>query len=205
MTEYPLHFRYALVSDAFACASAGYSDTAAALTLLLSFSGETAENVTLLMSHKVGDLQSLLFAESEEVQARLGRYVSAAVPGCARLAGDPAPERRLAPHNGVGLTGVWGHRYALALFGPMAARVGMDPKKDDSHADAMLRPMLIGRAGKLGDAKIVAECKARFAKFIAGDDSAVHPDIRGAVCVVPQPLNPARAVPERSCGWIESP
>jgi hypothetical protein len=95
----------------------------------------------------------------------------------------------------------WGHRYALALFGPMAARVGMDPKKDDSHADAMLRPMLIGRAGKLGDAKIVAECKARFAKFVAGDDSAVHPDIRGAVCVVPHPLNP---VPERSCGWIES-
>eukprot|EP00038_Savillea_parva_P019402 m.27399 g.27399 ORF g.27399 m.27399 type:complete len:872 (+) comp4409_c0_seq1:61-2676(+) len=136
--------RYSLVSDAFACASAGYGDTAAALSLLLSFSGETAENVTNLMSHKIGDLQSLLFAEPEEVQARLGRY-------------------------------------ALHLFGPMAKRVGMEPKSTDTHADAMLRSMLVARAGKLGDATIVAECKERFAKFIAGDDKAIHPDIRSAV------------------------
>lgn len=72
-------------------------------------------------------------------------------------------------------------RYALALFGPMAARVGLDPSPNDSHSDAMLRSMLIGRAGKLGDEAVVAECKTRFAKFIGGDDKAVHPDIRGAV------------------------
>lgn len=65
--------RYALVSDAFACAAAGYGDTASALSLLLSFTGETAENVTLLMSHKVGDLQSLLFAEPEGTQKSLSR------------------------------------------------------------------------------------------------------------------------------------
>lgn len=39
-------------------------------------------------------------------------------------------------------------------------------------------------AGKAGDAAVIAEAKSRFQKFVAGDDSAIHPNVRGTVFAI---------------------
>ena len=45
----------------------------------------------------------------------------------------------------------------------------------------MLRPLVIGMAGKAGDQEVLREARARFDRFIAGDSSALHPNLRGTV------------------------
>lgn len=65
--------RYELISDAFATAKAGYSDTAAALTLLGGYGSEVCETVMSLISLRLGELQSVMADEPSEVQVSCHR------------------------------------------------------------------------------------------------------------------------------------
>ena len=71
--------------------------------------------------------------------------------------------------------------FALKIFGPMAARVGWEAVEGESFQQKMLRPMLISRTGKLGDPAVLADSRARFGRYVAGDAAAIHPDLRTAV------------------------
>ena len=50
-------------------------------------------------------------------------------------------------------------------------------------------------AGALGDEAVFAECHDRFVKYIAGDASAIHPDLRHAVFSTVRSDNSAAPAP----------
>jgi aminopeptidase 2 len=72
-------------------------------------------------------------------------------------------------------------RFALKLFSPLAATLGWEPVAGEAHENALLRPLVLSRAGKLGDEAVFAESHGRFLRYIGGDKEAIHPDLREAV------------------------
>lgn len=57
-------------------------------------------------------------------------------------------------------------------------RLGWDGKKDDSHFDKLLRPVILGLATASEEVNALNEAKKRFADR---NKAAIHPDIRGIV------------------------
>lgn len=47
--------------------------------------------------------------------------------------------------------------------------------------DQQFKALMFSSAGMAGDEKVLAAAKEMFAKFAAGDRSAIHPNIRGSV------------------------
>ena len=70
-------------------------------------------------------------------------------------------------------------KLTLALFSPVAKRLGWSKRKNEIHTDTLLRSLSISRAGHVGDKNIIAEARKRFAKIIKG--GRINPDIRGSV------------------------
>jgi aminopeptidase 2 len=69
--------------------------------------------------------------------------------------------------------------FARALYARLAARAGWAPSAPgESHLDALLRSLAVGRAAQLGDAGSLASARERFARFAAGDADALPPDLR---------------------------
>ncbi|TVY88309.1 Aminopeptidase 2, mitochondrial, partial [Lachnellula willkommii] len=67
------------------------------------------------------------------------------------------------------------------LVSGLAHGFGWEFKDSDSHLDQQFKAMLFGSAGLSGDKTIIKAAKDMFAKFAAGDKSAIHPNIRGSV------------------------
>ena len=55
---------------------------------------------------------------------------------------------------------------------------------DEDHIQAQFKGLLFGDAGLAGDEKVVKAAQDMFAKFKAGDRSAIHPNIRGSVYAI---------------------
>jgi len=70
------------------------------------------------------------------------------------------------------------NKLILKLFSPLALKLGWDKKKGESHADSLLRPLAIARAGRAGDKKVISEAKNIFLKI--QKNQPVNPDVRGA-------------------------
>ncbi|KAI9183741.1 hypothetical protein H9P43_004659 [Blastocladiella emersonii ATCC 22665] len=70
------------------------------------------------------------------------------------------------------------------IFAPTADRVGWDFPEGESQLDALLRQLVVSVARLNGDKEVVAQAKARFARFVQGDATAVHPNLRGAVYAI---------------------
>ena len=69
--------------------------------------------------------------------------------------------------------------FGRRLLGPLAARVGWEPRKSDGHMDALLRTLLVGRMGHFDDPSTVVEAQDRFAHFLKKGE--LLPDLRGPV------------------------
>ncbi len=67
------------------------------------------------------------------------------------------------------------------LTAPVAHRLGWQFSDDDGHVEQQFKAMMFGSAGIAGDEAIVAAATDMFARFVAGDFAAVHPNIRGSV------------------------
>ena len=67
------------------------------------------------------------------------------------------------------------------LVSGLAHKAGWQFKDSDSHLDQQFKGMLFGSAGLSGDQAVIKAAKEMFAKFAAGDKSAIHPNIRGSV------------------------
>ncbi|KAL3958106.1 hypothetical protein ACCO45_008684 [Purpureocillium lilacinum] len=70
------------------------------------------------------------------------------------------------------------------LVAPKAHQLGWQFSDSDGHVEQQFKAMMFGSAGLAGDEKIVAAAKEMFAKFVAGDKSAVHPNIRRSVMAI---------------------
>lgn len=60
-------------------------------------------------------------------------------------------------------------------------RLGWEFAKGEDYRTGRLRTLVINSAVKVGVESVVAEAKARFAKWKAGDKTAIHPSLRNAV------------------------
>ncbi|KAK3695352.1 aminopeptidase 2 [Podospora appendiculata] len=71
--------------------------------------------------------------------------------------------------------------FQLELVSDKAHQVGWEFSDKDGHIEQQFKAMLFGNAGLCGDKKIIQAAKEMFTKYMAGDQSAVHPNIRGSV------------------------
>ncbi|RYP76131.1 hypothetical protein DL771_001955 [Monosporascus sp. 5C6A] len=67
------------------------------------------------------------------------------------------------------------------LLSERAHKLGWEFSDNDGHIEQQFKAMLFGAAGMAGDEKIVAAAKDMFNRYMGGDKSAVHPNIRGSV------------------------
>ncbi|KAI0176375.1 peptidase family M1-domain-containing protein [Hypoxylon sp. FL1284] len=67
------------------------------------------------------------------------------------------------------------------LVSERAHRLGWVFSDKDGHVEQQFKAMLFGAAGMAGDQKVIADAKAMFKKYMDGDKSAIHPNIRGSV------------------------
>jgi aminopeptidase 2 len=71
--------------------------------------------------------------------------------------------------------------FIAELYAHQAEKLGFDFKSDESDKIKLLRPLIIGMAGKCGNSKVIDEARKRFAEFVAGNEDVLHPNLRGTV------------------------
>ncbi|KAJ3120602.1 Aminopeptidase 2 mitochondrial [Physocladia obscura] len=64
------------------------------------------------------------------------------------------------------------------VFSPQAAALGFEYIEGEDYFVALKRGLAIGAAANFGDKQVIEELKSRFEKFISGDKSALHPELR---------------------------
>lgn len=72
-------------------------------------------------------------------------------------------------------------KFRRDLVSPKAHALGWEFKETDSHNEEQFKALMFGSAGGSGDEKVIAAAQEMFAKYAAGDKSAIHPNIRGSV------------------------
>ena len=72
-------------------------------------------------------------------------------------------------------------RFVKDLVSERAHKLGWAFSDKDGHIEQQFKAMLFGAAGMAGDEKIIAAAKDMFNKYMAGDKTALHPNIRGSV------------------------
>ena len=55
---------------------------------------------------------------------------------------------------------------------------------NEDHIEAQFKSLLFGSAGLCGDKEVIKAAQDMFAKFLAGDRQAIHPNIRGSVYAI---------------------
>ena len=71
------------------------------------------------------------------------------------------------------------HVFCRDLYRDVWARLTWEPQSSDSHSDVLLRSLVIGRLGHVGESGIAEEARHRFEAFASG--SALDPNLRSAV------------------------
>lgn len=71
--------------------------------------------------------------------------------------------------------------FVKELVSERAHKLGWSFSDKDGHVEQQFKAMLFGAAGMAGDQKVIAAAKEMFNKYMSGDRSAIHPNIRGSV------------------------
>ncbi|KAJ3098970.1 Aminopeptidase 2 mitochondrial [Physocladia obscura] len=66
------------------------------------------------------------------------------------------------------------------VFGPKVVELGYDFGKNDDYFTNLKRGLAVSNSVQNGDVAVIAELTERFHKYVAGDDNALHPELRGA-------------------------
>lgn len=83
------------------------------------------------------------------------------------------------------------NRYRLNVFSSILNKLGWDSKPNENPLSAMLRPLVLGVAGKAGDQSVIDEARKRFKRHLAGD--LIDPNIRAAVYTIVSRYGDAKA------------
>ncbi|KAI1345242.1 peptidase family M1-domain-containing protein [Xylariaceae sp. FL0016] len=67
------------------------------------------------------------------------------------------------------------------LVSERAHKLGWKFSDADGHIEQQFKAMLFNASGMAGDKEVIAAAKDMFSKYMSGDKSAVHPNIRGSV------------------------
>lgn len=71
--------------------------------------------------------------------------------------------------------------FIRSLYARQVAALGFEPRAGEGDKTSLLRPLILGMSGKCGDEVVLTEARARFDRFVSGDSSAIHPNLRGVV------------------------
>ena len=71
--------------------------------------------------------------------------------------------------------------FVRQLSSPKALELGWDFPEGESYNLSQLKAVLFGASGLSGDRKIIAAARDMFTRYTAGDQKAIHPNIRGAI------------------------
>lgn len=72
-------------------------------------------------------------------------------------------------------------KFHLSLVSSKAHALGWNFSENDGHIQQQFKALLFGSAGLSGDKEIISAAKDMFNKYMAGDRSAIHPNLRGSV------------------------
>lgn len=72
-------------------------------------------------------------------------------------------------------------KFQRSLVSAKAHKQGWTFSDKDGHIEQQFKAVLFGSAGLSGDEEIISASKEMFNKYMAGDKSALHPNIRGSV------------------------
>ncbi|KAJ4502159.1 hypothetical protein HRR81_004501 [Exophiala dermatitidis] len=72
-------------------------------------------------------------------------------------------------------------KFSLKLFSPAAEAIGWEFPKDEEWLTGQLRKLLLAYAAGAGHEGIIAEGKKKFAAWKAGDEKAIHQNLRGVI------------------------
>ncbi|KAL1866911.1 hypothetical protein VTK73DRAFT_4458 [Phialemonium thermophilum] len=67
------------------------------------------------------------------------------------------------------------------LVAPKVRELGWQFSDNDGHLEQQFKALLFGNAGLSGDEMVIKAAQDMFKKYMAGDKSAIHPNIRGSV------------------------
>jgi aminopeptidase 2 len=87
------------------------------------------------------------------------------------------------------------------LCSPKAHELGWEFSDKDGHIEQQFKAMLFGSAGSTGDETIIKAAKEMFTKYMAGDKSAIHPNIRGSVFAMALKYGGTEEVCSRALLW----
>ncbi|KAK7745508.1 Aminopeptidase 2 mitochondrial [Cytospora paraplurivora] len=74
--------------------------------------------------------------------------------------------------------------FQRSLISSKAHALGWQFSDKDGHIEQQFKALLFGSAGLSGDEQIISTAKDMFSKYMAGDRSAIHPNIRGSVFAI---------------------
>ena len=71
--------------------------------------------------------------------------------------------------------------FQLNLTSKKAHELGWEFSEDEDHIKSQFKSLMFGSAGLAGDAKVQSAAKEMFRKFLDGDYSAIHPNLRSSI------------------------
>lgn len=74
--------------------------------------------------------------------------------------------------------------FQRSLVSTKAHQLGWDFSEDDDHILQQFKALMFGSAGMAEDPVVIKAAQDMFARFAAGDVSAIHPNIRGSVFTI---------------------
>ncbi|KAM3442840.1 hypothetical protein NHJ13734_002164 [Beauveria thailandica] len=72
-------------------------------------------------------------------------------------------------------------KFRRELVSPKAHALGWEFKETDTHSEGQFKTLMFASAGGSGDEKIIQAAKDMFGKYVTGDKSAIHPNLRSSV------------------------
>lgn len=69
----------------------------------------------------------------------------------------------------------------LSIYSKQISLMNFETCSNEDENTSLLRPLILGMAGKCGDCNILYDASTRFRKFYQGDSSAIHPNLRSVL------------------------
>lgn len=71
--------------------------------------------------------------------------------------------------------------FILSIYSKQVSRFSFQVDAGETEKEALLRPLILGMAGKCGDASVLMEARGLFEKFCCGDFACIHPNLRSII------------------------
>ena len=71
--------------------------------------------------------------------------------------------------------------FILSIYFNQISKFSFQVTPGESEKEVLLRPLILGMAGKCGHESVLQEARELFDKFCSGDYSSIHPNLRSTI------------------------